>query len=132
MENRSRRLTAVLAACALALSVLPGARADNVDRDIDRSRAAEKQTAQSIGQIEASLAGRTDVVIKAAEAQRAQRNLEDSVNTAMDAQVVANSARAEADAARGELGSISSAMYRDSSTTLTAANALLGAQSLRR
>ena len=86
MENRSRRLTAVLAACALALSVLPGARADNVDRDIDRSRAAEKQTAQSIGQIEASLAGlasqaeaaRTDVVIKAAEAQRAQRNLEDT------------------------------------------------------
>ncbi|MDY5129379.1 C40 family peptidase [Actinotignum urinale] len=135
-----RKAVALLAATSLGFSVIPSTFADDVsDEEIRVAKNAENATAQSIAGLEAQLAGlsaqaemaRTNVVQKEAAALATQEKLEEAIGLAEDAQIAANNARGNAQATQKELGRISSAMYRDSSTRFSTASAFFGATSLR-
>lgn len=127
------------AVVALACTLAPSALADPVDQsDIDRSKASERSTSNSIASLEAQLAQESsnleDAQIKAQLANEDYLTAVDDLNTAttdaQTAQTNADTAASNTESARADLGSIVVQTYQESGNPLDPLAPYLTSESL--
>lgn len=142
MKN-TQRYGGLLAACGLVVAVFatgPAALAEPSTQDkLNEARSAEAAASNTIDDLQAQLdklaAESNDLALKVAKAQGAemvaQRELEDAAGQTIEAFTAADQAQSKADAAKDELGKISTAIYKDGTGTIAGTSYLFGAQSMK-
>ncbi|MGO1943912.1 MAG: NlpC/P60 family protein [Ancrocorticia sp.] len=132
----SLSFTAALAVVAGAV-VAPVSADESDQKALEDSKAAEQSTADNVGSIDVQLAQlaaeNNELGNKAADAKAAQLEAEAKLDDALDEAVYANKAADDAAAkveeAKGELGQISSALYRDGAGAIPGTEFLMGGSS---